>query len=139
MNNPHFYEKSELNTPLGRKMRDLWGSYDWRLSDDEFNSWRRHLAKMGCTLDDVRSAVFESSHSEQGRFKPKFADLKSTLRRHRDERTGKNKLEKTAHSVTESGLRGLNLMRQLVSDAEARPKLTRDQELNLYHELTRAR
>ena len=76
--------------PLGQRVRALWNTNGWTISDAEYFNLREHLHVAGHTYSDLEKAVFDYVH-RGGRYKPQFGDLKELLQLNKHKRTGKKK------------------------------------------------
>ena len=100
----------------------------------EFSAWQQHLHAGGYTLSDVEEALFQYCNSEQGRYKPKFSDLKSLLSGHKKKRLGKReRTEPVSYEVTDAGLAAIEKIKATLKD---RVPLTDEESEELYNQLT---
>ena len=117
---------------LGRSMRKLWNGNDWKLSDEEFEVWRKHLHRGRYTFRDLEDAVFEYVHGG-GIYKPRFGDLKTLLRRCRQKRTGEVNNVEELTTITPQGQEQIEVIKGML---EGGPVLSREETIRLYDAMT---
>ena len=114
--------------PLGLRVRALWKANGWKLSDDEFSNWQKHLHVAGHTYSDLYKAVFDYVH-RGGHYKPQFGDLKQLLQLYKHKRIGtKKKPTAQDRDTTPDGPTPTERMKQIHKEGP----LTREKKSELY-------
>ena len=114
--------------PLGQRVRALWNTNGWTISDAEYFNLQEHLHVAGHTYSDLYKAVFDYVH-RGGRYKPQFGDLKELLQLYKHKRIGKKKKPAAQdRETTPGGPSPTERMEQIHKEGP----LTREKESELY-------